>query len=143
MLILPWFYRRFGSKMTIGVGLAAWLIRYAVFASSTNVVLIIAAQSLHGFCFAFAMAAAMIYVDRICAPDVRGSMQSFLGWLMACGGLLGAYAAGWVHGLYTKDAISNWPQIWTVPAIGFVVVLLVFFIGFRARDENETTAKTL
>jgi hypothetical protein len=31
MLILPWFYRRFGSKMTIGVGLAAWLIRYAGF----------------------------------------------------------------------------------------------------------------
>lgn len=136
MLFLPWFYRRFGSKVTMGVGLAAWLIRYAVFACSTNVVLIIAAQALHGFCFAFAMAAAMIYVDRICASDVRGSMQSFLGWLMACGGLLGAYAAGWVHGFYTTNGVSDWSKIWMVPVIGFVVVTALFLVGFRARDDE-------
>jgi nucleoside transporter len=140
MLLLPWFYRRFGSKMTMGVGLAAWLIRYVVFASCTNVVLILAAQALHGFCFAFAMAAAMIYVDRICASDVRGSMQSFLGWLMACGGLLGAYAAGWVHGFYTKDGVSDWSKIWMVPTLGFVVVLVLFLVGFRARDDEAAAA---
>ena len=57
----------------------------------------LAAQTLHGVCFAFALAAAMIYAERIGAPDVRASMQSFLTWLAYGFGLfIGSYWSGHV-----------------------------------------------
>ncbi|MGD0089973.1 MAG: MFS transporter, partial [Planctomycetota bacterium] len=141
MFLLPWFYRRFGSKITIAAGLVAWLTRFVIFATSTDLVLVVAAQALHGFCFAFALAATMIYVERICTTDVRGSMQSFLGWLMGLGTLAGAWLSSAVHDAYTAgtgaNAVTDWGRVWLVPAAGIALVLVVFILAFRARDTEE------
>ena len=137
MFLLAWLYRRLGAKGIITLGLVCWLARFVIFAAYPRAGPVVAAQVLHGACFAFALAATMIYVDRICTPDVRGSMQSFLGWVMGLGTLLGAWVSSAVQDAYTADNVANWSRIWTVPAVGMAVVLVVFVVAFRARDTEE------
>lgn len=142
MFLLAWLYRRLGAKGIIALGLVCWLARFVIFAAFPRQLPVVAAQLLHGPCFAFALAATMIYAERICTPDVRGSMQSFLGWLMGLGTLVGAWLSSAVQDAYTVDKVADWPRIWTVPAIGMAVVLVVFLVAFRARDTEEKPASS-
>jgi len=140
MFLLAWLYRRLGAKGIIALGLLCWVARFTIFAVFPQRGPVVAAQILHGACFAFALAATMIYVDRICTSDVRGSMQSFLGWVMGLGTLLGAWVSSAVQDAYTVGQVADWPRIWTVPAAGMAVVLLAFLLLFRARDTDEKPA---
>jgi nucleoside transporter len=142
MFILPLALMRLGSKTTICIGVAAWAIRFSIFAVGQPLWFVVAAQALHGVAFAFAIAAAMIYVERICTPDVRGSMQSFLAWLTyGLGGTIGSLLGGRVSTMYTVDKVTDWHKVLMVPAIGCATVLLLFIVAFRARD-TEATAKS-
>ena len=145
MIILPFAYKALGTKKTIAIGLLAWAVRFGVFSLGRPAWLVIASQSLHGVCFAFAIAAAMIYFERICEPDVRATMQSFLSWITyGLGMFVGAMGMGSVANAYsTPDpahpgkTILDWNGFWSVPAIGCAVILVIFLIGFRARDEEK------
>ena len=115
MFLLPWVYRKAGAKGTIAIGVGAWALRFAIFALAEPKELMIAAQALHGVCFAFGIAAAMIYAERICDPDVRGSMQSFLTFISYGLGLfLGMLFSGYV----SKWSDGDWGRFWLVPALG-------------------------
>src|SRR4030095_15820242 len=78
MFILPIAYKLLASKKTIAIGIGAWGARFGLYGVGGPALLYLA-QAMHGICFAFAIAAAMIYVERVCAPDVRASAQSLLG----------------------------------------------------------------
>lgn len=144
MLALPFFLARAGIKFTIAIGIAAWALRFFLYATGTPA-LLYAAQALHGVCFAFAIAGSMIYVERISAPDIRGSMQSFLAWLTyGLGMFAGALVAGRVSGHFTTQqvvdektvAVTDWKSVWMVPAIGCVAILVTFLVGFKDRSAR-------
>ncbi|MCZ7647603.1 MAG: MFS transporter [Planctomycetota bacterium] len=135
MWILPFFLLRLGFKTTIAIGIAAWGLRFGIFALGEPTALVIVSQGLHGVCFAFAIAAAMIYVERISPKDVRGSAQSFLAFMTyGLGMIVGNISCAKVAGHYGQ----YWQGIWTVPAAGCFVALLIFLIGFKARDKQES-----
>lgn len=137
MLVLPFMLRKLGMRITITLGILAWAARFFIFSFMTPVELMIAAQILHGACFAFAIAAAMIYVERISAPDVRGSAQSFLAFATyGVGMFTGSILSGKVLGRYKAD----FSQFWEVPAIGCLVLAIVFGLFFRARDTERVPA---
>lgn len=148
MFALPVVYKKLGSKKTIALGLFAWGLRFAIFALGTPAALVIAAQALHGVCFAFGIAAAMIYFERICAPDVRGSVQSFLAWITyGFGMFVGSLLLGPLGNAFSRpdpaDAtkmVLDWHKFWAVPAAGCGVILLLFLVGFRARDTEKDPA---
>jgi nucleoside transporter len=141
MFVLPLALVRLGSKTTISIGLFAWAARFAMYAIGKPFGLVLAAQAIHGVCFAFTIAAAMIYVERICASDVRASAQSLLTFVTyGLGMFAGAWLAGQVSEHYTVDRVADWRAIWTVPAVGSLVVALAFVAGFRARDAEKTPA---
>lgn len=153
MLALPFAYKKLGTKITIAIGLFAWALRFAIFAVGDPVGLVIAAQALHGVCFAFAIAAAMIYFERISAPDVRGTIQSFLSFIAyGLGMFAGSFLLGIVSSKFTTTipataeapakTITDWHGIWSVPAIGCFVLLIIFLIGFRARDNEAAEKET-
>jgi nucleoside transporter len=135
MFLLPLALRRLGFKTTIAMGIAAWGLRFACFALGTPKELMIAAQALHGVCIAFTIATAMIYADRICAPEIRGTVQSFLAFVTYGVGMeLGALLAARVSGACTGPAGTlDWHALWLVPAVGCAGVLALFLIGFKAR----------
>jgi MFS family permease len=142
MFILPFFIKRLGFKITIAIGIVAWGLRFLIFAIGEPTALVIAAQALHGVCFAFAIAASMIYVDKISTPDIKGSMQSFLAFITyGVGMFVGSIIAAKVFAFSSKpipnstDTAVNWLYIWIVPAAGCAVALVLFLIGFKAKDK--------
>jgi nucleoside transporter len=133
MFALPAVYRRLGAKRTLLVGVAAWALRFGLFAVARSPLLVITAQALHGVSFAFGIAAAMIYVERVCPGDVRASAQSLLTWLTYG---LGMFVGAWLGGFVSEWAHDDWTKVWSVPAIGCAVVLVGLAAGFRSRAET-------
>lgn len=136
MWALPFVYRRFGEKGTMALGMAAWVVRYAAFALAPHW-LVIASIALHGPGFAFVRIAATMYVDRVCARDVRSSAQSLLAVVIdGAGGVLGALLAGAVSARLGAD----WRSFWLVPAAGCAASLAVLLACFRPRPTSESPA---
>ncbi len=73
LALLPLALKRLGFTWTITLGIAAWAVRYGMFALGRPVWAVIASQTLHGFGFGFFFAGCMIYCDRIAPKDVRAS----------------------------------------------------------------------
>ncbi len=129
---LPAVYRRFGEKGTMALGMAAWALRFGVFALG-GPGLVVASIALHGPAFAFVRIAATMYVDRVCGRDVRSSAQSLLAVVVdGAAGVLGAVVAG----LVMRRAAGDWPSFWLVPAIGCALILAVFLAAFRSRPAS-------
>ncbi len=84
MLLIPFFFRRLGLKMMIVVGMACWVIRYALFAfaapdQATWMMLI--AIALHGICYDFFFVTGFMYTDQKAPEAIRGQAQGLLVFL--------------------------------------------------------------
>ena len=140
MWILPRIYRRLGPKATIGLGISAWSLRFAVFAAQPSKGFLIAAQSLHGVAYAFGTAAASVYLEQVSKPEARATLQSYLYWLtygagMLLGSLFSGQLSDWVHG--------NWMYIWGIPATGCAAMLVVFWLGFKPISLERMKASAM
>ncbi|HMP05905.1 MAG TPA: MFS transporter, partial [Lacipirellulaceae bacterium] len=81
MLLVPFFFRRLGVKWMIAVGMAAWVLRYLLFALGAPEQVIwmaLMAVILHGICYDFFFVTGFMYTDREAPADVRGQAQSML-----------------------------------------------------------------
>ncbi len=150
---LPWFLRTMGMKWVLAMGMAAWGIRYFLFAIGANDVVgpwvVIASLALHGVCFDFFFAAGFIYVDNEAPNEIRASGQALFTFLtyglgMWLGNLLSGYvvdhytgyAYKWVWIPSVKD-VYDWYHIWIIPSIGVVASLVVFALFFRMEPEQK------
>jgi nucleoside transporter len=129
---LPWFVLRFGIRWTIAMGMAAWCIRYFVFSTGSIWPVVLIGLPLHGICYDFFFVTSQIYVDEESPPDIRASVQGFLGMVtlglgMFFGNLLAGYSKDWA----TVDTVTHWGQLWMVPFAGAVVSIVLFLIFFR------------
>ncbi len=126
LLTLALFLRQFGMKWVLIVGMAAWGVRYAIFAAKPPLPLIILGIALHGICFDFFFAAGMIHTEDIAAADIKASAQSLFGVLTyGLGMWLGTEASGWLNQYYTKETVdpatgekmhvTDWGKFWLVP----------------------------
>jgi nucleoside transporter len=141
-LLLPFFLRRFGYKITIFMGIACWVARYFALAGSVNSVaaqapLIFTAILLHGLCYDFLFIAGQLYVDDEANERIRGAAQGFIAFILwGVGAFVGTLLAGKVlasHQLATpiNGFAHDWQGIWQTPAWGAAAVLAVFLIFFR------------
>jgi nucleoside transporter len=141
VLLLPFIYGRFGPKGTMAIGIAAWGLRFALWAKGGPFGFLLAAVALHGVCFACARIAATIYVDQVCPRDARASAQSLLSLLVdGSGAVLGNLLMGRIVTHYTIAGVTDWRSIWSIPMGGFAVVLAAFLFGFRARPRPPEPA---
>jgi nucleoside transporter len=81
MFAMPWFIGAIGLRGTLAVGMAAWAIRYVLFATSLFPFIVLGLL-LHGFAYVFVFVGAYIYVDKKAPPDLRASAQSFIAFVM-------------------------------------------------------------
>src|SRR5436190_14523660 len=134
MLAMPLMFRRLGVKWMLVLGMSAWVVRYALFASAAPSAIfwmIALGILLHGVCYDFFFVTGQIYVDKKSTPAVRGQAQGFLVLVTyGIGMLIGAQVAGNVYnrilGGATSLTLDQWPSFWVLPA-GFAAVVLVFF----------------
>ena len=135
-ILLPWL----GVKWSLFIGLAAWPLRYLIFAFQKPLWLIIASLGLHGFGFAFYFVVAFMYIDRIAPKDIRGSAQALI---MFCtyglGMFLGSLFCGWVKDAYTPaGGPANWFMVFLVPTIITTACAIVHLVWFREEKTGGT-----
>lgn len=81
MLLIPFFFRTLGVKWMILIGIAAWVLRYALFAYGATeqvVWMLFAGIALHGVCYDFFFVTGFMYTDKAAPKEVRGQAQSML-----------------------------------------------------------------
>jgi nucleoside transporter len=148
MLLMPFFFIRLGVKKMLMVGMAAWVLRYLLFAMAAPSAvfwLIAGGILLHGICYDFFFVTGQIYVDKKSSPAVRGQAQGFLVLVTyGVGMLIGAQVAGNVYNRFLGDAptlgLDQWSQFWLLPAAFAAVVLVFFALAFRDRTVERDEA---
>jgi predicted MFS family arabinose efflux permease len=141
MLTLALFIRSLGMKWVLVLGMAAWGVRYAIFAARPPLPLILIGIALHGICFDFFLAAGAIHTDAIAPADIKASAQSLYSVLTyGLGMWIGTEASGWLNQYYTTETVdpatgekvrvTDWTKFWLVPCMGIVALLVVFVLVF-------------
>lgn len=105
MLLMPLFFARLGVKWMLLVGMAAWVVRYGLFAAANddNIKwMVFLGILLHGICYDFFFVTGFIYTDKKCTSDIRGQAQGLLVLVTQGLGLgLGAQLVGRLVGAAT------------------------------------------
>lgn len=148
MLIMPLLFLRLGVKKMLLMGMAAWVLRYALFslAAPAGVFwMILLGVALHGPCYDFFFVTGQIYVDKKSTPAIRGQAQGFLVLVTyGVGMLIGAQVAGRVYnsflGAATSLTLEQWRSFWIFPA-AFAAGVLVFFAAFFKAPAREATGQ--
>jgi nucleoside transporter len=146
LFLLAIMLRVLGYKLTIFIGIFAWVTRYFCLTGSVEAgeplqpMLIFIAIGLHGVCYDFLFIAGQLYVDDESNERMRGAAQGFIAFILwGVGNFVGSMIAGQVQQRYEHRIGSgadmvvthSWESIWIVPAIGAVAVMVVFLIFFR------------
>jgi nucleoside transporter len=139
MLCLPIFFKKFGFKWTILVGMLAWALRYVMFAygnaGSLSFMLIIGI-ALHGVCYDFFFVSGQIYTDSKAGATYKSAAQGMITLATyGVGMLIGFYVAGLISDSYNSAAGHDWKMIWLIPAGIALVVFLLFILFFRDKDS--------
>ncbi len=136
MLLLPWFFTKFGFKKTILFGMLAWTLRYFLFAhgnADDMVFMILIGIALHGICYDFFFVSGQIYTDTKAGMKYKSSAQGLITLATyGLGMLIGFWIAGQVTDMYALgENEHNWYSVWRVPSIFALVVTLVFAVLFK------------
>jgi hypothetical protein len=132
MLLLPFGIRYLGMKFVLTIGMAAWVLRYGLFAiasAGTPWLFILLGVALHGVCFDFFLAAGFIHTDKKAPAAIRGSAQALFSFLVYGVGMwLGNEISGRIVAHYNVDGVRQWGKIWLVPSVGAGICLLLFLV---------------
>ncbi|MGB0950086.1 MAG: nucleoside permease [Marinirhabdus sp.] len=136
MLLLPFFFKKYGFKKTILIGMLAWAIRYVLFAygnSGELFFMVIMGIVLHGICYDFFFVSGQIYTDSKAGEKVKSAAQGLITLATyGVGMLVGFFIAGKVTDAnLLEQAGHDWNNIWVFPAIFAVVVFLIFALLFK------------
>ena len=139
MLLLPLFFKRFGLKLTLLVGMLAWPVRYLLFAygdAGQGTWMLFLGILLHGICYDFFFVSGQIYTDFKAGEKNKSAAQGLI--TMATYGLgmmIGFWLSGNVFNHYALEGGGhNWKMIWIVPATIALIVMLWF--GLRFKNEK-------
>ncbi len=135
LLMLPFAYRKWGLKNIFIIGLLAWVIRFLFFgygtADNTPWMLYLAIL-LHGVCYDFFFVSGQIYIDKKAGTAIKAQAQGLITLATyGIGMLLGNLIAGYVKDMNTLSNVTNWTNVWLVPAGIASLVLLLFMFFFK------------
>ena len=135
MLLLPFFFKRYGLKKTILIGMLAWAIRYLLFAfgnSEDLFFMLIIGIVLHGICYDFFFVSGQIYTDSKAGSSNKSAAQGLITLATyGVGMLIGFWVAGQITDNYLVGETHDWKTIWLYPAAFAAAVFVFFLIAFK------------
>lgn len=142
LLMIPIFFKRFGFKKTILVGMIAWAIRYALFAygnAGELSFMLIIGIALHGVCYDFFFVSGQIYTNSRAGEQYKSAAQGLITLATyGVGMLIGFEVAGMITDTYkVADGTVDWKMVWIIPAGIALVVFLLFSIFFTDKTKEE------
>ena len=149
LFLMPFFFRRFGVKQMLLIGMLAWVARYLMFAygnMESGIIMLYGGILLHGICYDFFFVTGQIYTDKKAGENIRSSAQGLI--TLATYGV-GMYIGFWLAGeIVNKHVVfdaagkvvnHNWQSIWIFPCLFAAGVALLFFLFFK-NDKTKLTA---
>ncbi len=136
MLLLPFFFKKFGFKKTLLIGMIAWTLRYVLFAygnSGELAFMLIVGIALHGICYDFFFVSGQIYTDSKAGEKFKSAAQGLITLATyGLGMLIGFYVAGKITDAnLVAEGKHDWTSIWIFPAIFAGVVMILFALFFK------------
>lgn len=136
MLLLPFFFKKFGFKKTILVGMLAWTLRYLLFAYGNTgdlFFMIVTGIVLHGICYDFFFVSGQIYTDSKAGPKIKSAAQGLITLATyGVGMLVGFYVAGQITDANIVGEGHDWSSVWVFPAIFAAAVFVIFALLFKS-----------
>ncbi|MEO5912043.1 MAG: nucleoside permease [Pelobium sp.] len=139
MLLLPVFFKKFGFKTTLFLGMLAWVLRYVLFAygnAGELTFMLITGIALHGICYDFFFVSGQIYTNARAGGKNRSAAQGLITLATyGIGMLMGFYIAGIITDTYkTAENLVDWKMVWLIPAGIAASVMILFALFFK---ENK------
>ncbi len=136
LVLLPYFFKRFGFKKTILIAMLAWGVRYTMFAFGNTgelTFLLLTGIALHGICYDFFFVSGQIYTNSKAGSEYKSAAQGLITLATyGIGMLVGFWVAGYLTDTFMlQNGVHNWKSIWLYPAGFSFGVLLLFIILFK------------
>ena len=136
MLLLPFFFKRFGFKNTILLAMLAWGLRYLLFAygnAGELTFLLLSGIALHGICYDFFFVSGQIYTDAKAGTTYKSAAQGLITLATyGIGMLIGFWVAGKITDIYVVgDGSHDWQTIWYYPAAFAFLVMALYALFFK------------
>ncbi|SDM55668.1 nucleoside transporter [Pedobacter antarcticus] len=143
LLLIPVFFKRFGFKVTILVGMIAWAVRYALFAygnAGELSFMLLIGIALHGVCYDFFFVSGQIYTNSRAGDKYKSAAQGLITLATyGVGMLIGFEVAGMITDSYKlADGSIDWKMVWIIPAGIALVVFLLFSVFFNDKSKPES-----
>lgn len=131
---------RLGYRRVLLLGAFCFFLRYAVFGFvQLPLGVIVAAQFLHGPCFAFFIGVAFIYVDALAPKDVRHSAQTvFVLMLLGVGPILAGWLNGFLSRMFTPEGGTlDYGWFWHALSLLGLAATLALAVFFKDETKSE------
>ena len=102
MLLVPFFLKRFGMKLTLLIGMLAWAARYVLFAygnAGELVFMLILGIALHGVCYDFFFVSGQVFTDSKAGPRYKSAAQGLI--------TLATYGVGMLIGFWVAGQLTD------------------------------------
>ncbi len=132
LLLLPFFFKKYGIKKTILVGMLAWGIRYVLFAYGNTgefTFMLLTGIALHGICYDFFFVSGQVYTDSKAGEKYKSAAQGLITLATyGIGMLIGFWAAG------KSPTNTYWPMAHIIGSLsGYIRAHLPFWSSFYSR----------
>jgi nucleoside transporter len=141
MILMPLFFRRFGIKTMLLIGMGAWVLRYVLFSMGDTDSLasfLYLGILLHGICYDFFFVTGQIYTEKRAGKNVKSAAQGMITLATYGAGMfIGFWLAGQVTESYKIGDTHDWEKIWMIPAAIAGGVFLLFMLLFRSEKSVQ------
>ena len=146
LLLLPILLPVFRAKGILLIGMAAWALRFGLFAWFDTARdahwMMYLGIAVHGVCYDFIFVMGRMYVDKRAGKEIRGAAQGLHAFVtLGIGMFVGMWLSGVVGEHYARQGSDgavthNWQMIWAIPAVLSVVLSILFVVSFKDREPN-------
>ena len=141
LLLLPFFFKKFGFKKTILVGMLAWAVRYVLFAygnAGELSFMLIIGIALHGICYDFFFVSGYIYTNSKAGEKYKSAAQGLITLATyGVGMLIGFAIAGKITDAYqVSEKVFDYKMVWLIPSAIAAAVFLLFAVFFQNEKKQ-------